>query len=119
MQHHIVCYSDHGNVPSFKGENHGRAYYLSPSNIYGLGIHDASNNICYVYTWTELEGKKGMNNISFFLLRFLNEKRCYSQSYGKNNKMTEIAILVGNCGGQNKNNIMIRFFKMIKEGGLF
>ena len=33
--------------------------------------------------------------------------------------MIEIAILVDNCGGQNKNNVMIQFMNMIKEGGLF
>ena len=30
--------------------------------------------------------------------------------------MNEISILVENCGGQNKNNVMIRFLNMIKEG---
>ena len=33
--------------------------------------------------------------------------------------MPEIDILVDNCGDQNKNNVMIRFLIMIKEGGLF
>ena len=33
--------------------------------------------------------------------------------------MPEIAILVYNCGGKNKNNVMVRFLNMIKEGGLF
>ena len=33
--------------------------------------------------------------------------------------MPEIAILVETCGGQNKNNSMIRFLNIIKEVGLF
>ena len=33
--------------------------------------------------------------------------------------MLEISILVDNCGGQNKNNVVIRFLNMVKEGGLF
>ena len=33
--------------------------------------------------------------------------------------MPEISILVDNCGGQNKNNVMIRFLNMINELGLF
>ena len=37
----------------------------------------------------------------------------------KNHKMPEIAILVDNCGGHNKNNVIIRFLNMITEGGLF
>ena len=33
--------------------------------------------------------------------------------------MPEIAVLVYNCGGQNKNNVMIRFMNMINERGFF
>ena len=53
---------------SFKGEHPEPAYYLSPANIYVSCIHCDSNNICSVYTWTEFEGNKGMNNIAFCLL---------------------------------------------------
>ena len=63
--------------------------------------NDASNNICSVYTWTEFEGNKGMNNVASCLLSWLNDKGHYSQSYVKNNKMPEIAILFDNYGGQN------------------
>ena len=47
----------------FKGEQPGPTYYLSPENIYGFCIHDASNKNCYVYIWIEFEGKKGMKKI--------------------------------------------------------
>ena len=67
MRHHIL-------LPGFKGENPGPTYYLSPTNIYGLIIHDASNNTCSYYTWTEFEIKKGMNNIASCLLCWLNDK---------------------------------------------
>ena len=33
--------------------------------------------------------------------------------------MPEIAILIDNCGGQNKKNLMIHFLNMINEGGFF
>ena len=33
--------------------------------------------------------------------------------------MPENFILVDNCGGQNKNNVIIRFMNIIKEGGFF
>ena len=105
--------------PIFKGQYTGPNYYLSPSNIYGLGIHDDSNNICSVYTLTEFEGKKRMKNISSCLLCCINYKGYYYQPYGKKYKMPEIDFLVDNCGGQNKNNLMTRFLNMIKEGGLF
>ena len=106
-------------LPSLKIEHPGPTYYLSPANISGLVIHDASNNICSVYTWAEFEGKKGVYNIASFRLCCFNYKGWYSQSYGKNNKMPEIAILVDNCGGQNNNNVTIRFLYMIKEGEFF
>ena len=58
-----------------------------------------------------------MNNIYSCLLRWINDKGYYSQSYGENHKMPEISIPVDNCGSQNKNNVIIRFLNMIKEGG--
>ena len=60
-----------------------------------------------------------INNIASCLLHCINDKGCYSQSYGKNHNMPEISILVDNCGGHNNNNVMIRFLNIIKEGGLF
>ena len=109
------------NTPlhSFKGKQPRPTYYLPPSNIYGSGIHDASNSICSVYTSTEFEGKNGMNNITYCLLSCLNDKRYYSKSYSNNHEMPKIPIIVENCGSQKKNNIMIHFLHMIKEGGLF
>ena len=80
----------------FKGEQPGPTHYLPPANIYGLVMHDAYNNICSVYTWTEFELNKGMNNIAYFLLSWINDKGYYSQSYSKNHKMPEIDILVDN-----------------------
>ena len=60
-----------------------------------------------------------MNNIASCLIFWLNEKRSHSQSYSKNHKMPEIYTLVYNCGGQNKNNLMIRFLNVINDGGFF
>ena len=37
--------------------------YLSPINIHGSGIYYDYDNICSVYNWNGIEGKKGMNNI--------------------------------------------------------
>ena len=61
------------HFPSFKYEHTGPTYYILPSNIYGLGIHDNSNNMCSVYTYTEYEGKKGTKNIASCLICWLNE----------------------------------------------
>ena len=61
-------------LPIFKGENPRPTYLLLPANIYGWGIHDAYNNICSVYNWTEFEVKKGMNNVSSCLVCWLKYK---------------------------------------------
>ena len=106
-------------LPGLEGEHPGPIYYLSPSKLYGLGIHDAYNNTRLVYTSTEFVGKNGMNNIASCLLRCLNYKRYYSQYYDKNLKMPDIVIIFDNYGGQNKSNVMIRFLNMIKERGFF
>ena len=102
-----------------KGEQPVYTYYLSPANIYGLVVHDVYNNTYSVFTWSEFEGRKGMNNIASCLLRWLNYKEYYSQSYGKNHKMPGISILFDNCGSNNNNNLMIRFMNTMKEWELF
>ena len=55
------------------------------------------------------------------LLRWINDKGYSSQSYGKNHKMPEIAILVDNCGGQRNINCgnYPFYINMIKDGGFF
>ena len=106
-------------LSSFKGEHPRHKYYLLSTNIYGLGIHDAYNNICSVYTWNEFKGNNGINNIAYCLLIWINDRGYYSQSYGKNHNMSEIDILLEKCGGYNRNNVIILFLNMIKEGGLF
>ena len=60
-----------------------------------------------------------MNNIVSCLFFWINDKGYYPQSYGKNHKIHEIDILFETCGGQNKNNLMIRSLNMIEEGGFF
>ena len=60
-----------------------------------------------------------MKKISSCLLLWINDKGYYSKSYGKNHNMPKITILVDNCGGQNKSNVMIRFLNIIKEGIFF
>ena len=60
-----------------------------------------------------------MNNIVYCLLRWLNYKGYYYQAYGKKNNMPAMAILVDNGGDQNKNIVMVRFLKMVKEEGFF
>ena len=106
-------------LPGFKGEHPGPNYYLLSDNIYGLGIHDSSNNICSVYAWNYFEGRKSVNNIASCLFCWLNDKGYYSQSYNKNHKMSEIDIPVDNCGGQNKNNVMIQFLNIIHKWVFF
>ena len=60
-----------------------------------------------------------MNNTSSCLLCWINEKVYCYQSYVRNHNINKIAILVDNWGGHNKNNVMILFMNIIKEGGLF
>ena len=86
------------------------------ANIFGLVVHDDSNNTCSIYTWDKFEGNIGIKHIDSCLLRWMNDKGYYNKLYGKKNKIPEISILIKNCGGQNKNNAMIRFPNMIKEG---
>ena len=60
-----------------------------------------------------------MINIASCLLSWINAKGYYYQACDKNHNMPEIAIFVDNCSCQNKNIVLIRFMKMIKEVGFF
>ena len=56
----------------------------------------------------------GKDNIASCILCWITAKGYYYQSYGKNHNMPVIAIIFEKYHGQNKNNVMIRFMKVIK-----
>ena len=66
------------------------------------------------YIWQEFEGERGANNIASCLMKDLQLRGLFSQP--NHGKLTYIA---DNCGGQNKNKIVIRFLMWLVENKIF
>ena len=109
------------SVPNFEGEQPGDTYYLSPLTVYLFGVveaefdsekglHDQMN----AYLWPEYEGDRGANNICSCLKKDFQKRGFFnSPNFG------ELTIVADNCGGQNKNKIVVRFLMWMVETGIF
>jgi hypothetical protein len=105
----------------FGGEQPGDTYYFSPLFVYVFGIADVSKDRAQLlgYGYHEGEGAKGGNNVASLLMQglkdlgWLIEDRCGGR----------LSITMGNCGGQNKNKMVLclttylvekQYFKTVK-----
>ena len=68
----VIDYCMNLALPHFGSEQPGEMYYYSPLNVFLLGIVDVSNNDhLHTFTYTEGEGKKGGNNVTSLIFKFL------------------------------------------------
>ena len=66
------------------------------------------------YIWREFDGARGANNIVSCLLKDLKLCGCFQgPNYG------ELTYIADNCGGQNKNKIVMRFLMWLVENRIF
>jgi len=116
----IVDYCQNLDLPHLGGEQPGDTYYLSPIWLYCLGIVNAAEGKLYAYMYQENSAKKGMNNVASLLMHYiknylLNEHQRTNHNFQKE----ELNIIMDNCGGQNKNNVVIRLGAYLCEVGYF
>ncbi|XP_050301041.1 uncharacterized protein LOC126739410 [Anthonomus grandis grandis] len=83
-----------------------KVYYLRQLWTYNLGIHDLSSGIGNMYMWHEGEGSKGSQEVMSCLLKHI-------ESLPKT--VTHIDAFSDNCGGQNKNKNIIKFWMYIVQ----
>lgn len=112
-------------VPNFAGEQPGETYYISPVNAFTFGIVDNSQQPTKLaaYCYLEDQGKKGGNNVTSMLWQEMKRKGLVPE-YDANNNIPEghvpakeVNIVLDNCGGQNKNRMLLRLlFFMVKRG---
>lgn len=91
-------------MPHFGSEQPGDIYYFSPLGIYLFGIvspYLAKDSLLCQY-FTEGEGAKGGNNVSSMLLNSFKLDGFFDRGQ-KDGPMGEFALIMDNCGGQNKN----------------
>jgi hypothetical protein len=70
--------------------------------------------VLHSYNYSEEEGGKGGNNIALLLMKHLQDRGLLD---GKKQKW--LNIVMDNCSGQNKNNIVLRLTTYLEEKGYF
>ena len=105
-------------LPNFEAEQPGDTFYLSPLTVLLFGVvNNASEDgmdRMNAYIWREFEGDRGANNIASCLLMDLKRRGWLGRpNFG------ELTYIADNCGGQNKNKVVIRFLMWLVECNLF
>ena len=72
----------------------------------------------HAYVYQESSGKKGANNVVSFLLHYI-QTNIISVSHNCPQQKDELNVIMDNCGGQNKNGLVLRAAAMMMERGWF
>jgi hypothetical protein len=118
-QRDYVLVGDYGenlSAPYFGGAQAGDTYYFLPLTVFSFGLVDLSTgpNKINCYTYSEDKGKKGANNLASLLMHDLK-----SRGWLHNEPANSLTVIFDNCGGQNKNNVMLRLAPYLVEKGFF
>jgi hypothetical protein len=92
--------------PHFGGAQPDDTYYLSPITVFLFGLVDLSTspNQMNCYTYGENEGNKGAHNVSSLLMHDMRPIGWIKEDEaGKS-----LTVIFDNCGGQNKNYVILR-----------
>ena len=104
-------------LPNFEGKQPGDTYYFSPLTVLLFGIVDNATRDGYermdAYVWREQDGDRGANNICSCLWKYFHMRGWLKKNY------SDLCIVADNCGGQNKNRIVVRFLMWLVEMGYF
>jgi hypothetical protein len=114
----IVCYyAQNMPLPHYGGKKPGYIYYFSPLTINIFGVVDLriTPNKLNCYAYREFTAKKGSNNIASLLMQHLFDN--FWLRKGKPGK--KLTIAMDNCGGQNKNNVVLSLPPYLVDMGYF
>jgi hypothetical protein len=114
----IVCdYAQNLELSHFGAEQPQDIYYFSAITVNIFGIADVTKTptTMLAYGYTEDQGGKGGNNVASLIVKALHELGWIKDgSTGK-----QLSIILDNCGGQNKNNYVLRLALWLVECKLF
>ena len=101
-------------MPHFGGEQPGDTYYFSPLTVNVFGVCDYATELLNAYVYTEAEGEKGGNNVVSLVHKFLSSKGIFNDAkrHGPGKRLT---LVFDNCGGQNKNRMVLRYILYLVE----
>jgi hypothetical protein len=108
-----VDFAQNMDVPHFGEEQPADIYYFSPLTVNVFGCTDLTSKPTQMqaYGYTEAEGNKGSNNVASLLMKVLQDFGWLKR--GTTGKL--LSIVMDNCGGQNKNNNVLRLALYLVE----
>ena len=106
-------------IPYLGANQFGEAYYWSPLWVYCFGIADETSvderTLMDAYYYFEHEGFKGGNNVA----SLIDKHFLKNNMLDKDDPIGEVVFSFDNCGGQNKNQIVLGYFAHRVEEGYF
>jgi hypothetical protein len=117
----VADYAQNMYLPNFASSQPGATYYYSPLNEYCFGVVDASKRPSKLYGHVYLEdlGKKGGDNVASMLWKQLQILELVPKDNTKPaTAAMEINLVMDNCGGQNKNNMVLRMLVFLVKLGV-
>lgn len=128
----IGDYCQNMNLPHFGKEQPGETYYYNPLNLEGYGFVDVSRGTpvtqgkkeeadhLYFHCYREGEGAKGANCVASMIMKSLRLIGLLQvDGEGKPLAGKELNIIMDNCVGQNKNNVLFHLGSYLVELGYF
>ena len=101
----IVDFCENVQLPSHKKDQPGEIYLFVPLNVFVLEVW-ACNSLkdhLHACMYTEVEGGKGGNIVASLIMKYLLDQGLLDEM-----KQYKLTIIMDNCGGQNKNNYVLR-----------
>jgi hypothetical protein len=117
----VADYSQNMYLPNFAGAQPGETYYYSPVNGYCFGVVDASCRPSQLnaHIYLEDQGRKGGDNVASLLWKQLKLKGLIPEDNSKpTTAAKELNLVFDNCGGQNKNNMVLRMLLLLVKRGV-
>jgi hypothetical protein len=111
----VADYCQNMALPHFGGEQPGETYYYSPLGVYCFGVVDPTIDKLFAHLYTEGQGQKGGNNVASLIMKTLKHINILNEDEAGR----ELSIVMDNCGGQNKNRMVLRLALYLVEAGYF
>ena len=110
----VVDYCQNMEMPFFGMDQPGETYYYTPKTVNVLGIVDCNpeKEVMHAYAYSEEEGGKGGNNVASLIMKHLKDHGLLEGTQRK-----RLNIVMDNCPGQNKNNIVLRLSTYLHAKG--
>jgi hypothetical protein len=118
----VADYCQNMGLPHFGSEQPGETYYMSPLNVYTFGVVDCSTVPSHLAAYVYLEGeaqKKGGNSVvSLIWAELIRKDLIPPHPMLKSNcddwePVQELNLFFDNCGGQNKNRMVLRLLHLL------